>query len=159
MTPPVEFHVRGYERWVSELLPVPGADRVRDHTSPDILNELDAELDWRLRSVIDAGPNAIDARLRELQDESDVERLLEANASSLILVGLAASLITRKRRWLLLSGGVAGFLLQHAVQGWCPPLALFRRMGVRTRHEIETERLALRAARGDLTRWSSNGLT
>ena len=44
---------------------------------------------------------------------------------------------------------VGGFLLQHAVQGWCPPLPIFRRGGVRTQAEIEQERYALKAIRGD----------
>ena len=41
------------------------------------------------------------------------------------------------------------FLLQHALQGWCPPLPLFRRLGVRTAREIARERYALQALRGD----------
>ena len=41
------------------------------------------------------------------------------------------------------------FLLQHALQGWCPPLPLLRRLGVRTQAEIERERYALKAIRGD----------
>ena len=44
---------------------------------------------------------------------------------------------------------VGGFLLQHAVQGWCPPVPVFRRLGVRTQTEIDEERYALKALRGD----------
>ncbi|HET9942578.1 MAG TPA: hypothetical protein VFR05_04515, partial [Terriglobia bacterium] len=40
-------------------------------------------------------------------------------------------------------------LLQHAVQGWCPPVPLFRRLGIRTQREIDEERYALKAMRGD----------
>ncbi|HEV2173318.1 MAG TPA: hypothetical protein VGR71_07115, partial [Nitrospira sp.] len=47
---------------------------------------------------------------------------------------------------------VAGFLLQHAVQGWCPTISLFRRLGVRTTQEIDHERYALKALRGDFSR-------
>jgi hypothetical protein len=39
--------------------------------------------------------------------------------------------------------------MQHALQGWCPPLPLLRRLGVRTQQEIERERYALKALRGD----------
>ena len=49
----------------------------------------------------------------------------------------------------LLPALVTGFLFQHAVQGWCPPVPLFRRMGVRTRPEIDREKFALKALRGD----------
>ena len=43
----------------------------------------------------------------------------------------------------------AGFLLQHAVQGWCRPVPIFRRLGIRTASEIDAERYALRMIRGD----------
>jgi hypothetical protein len=62
-------------------------------------------------------------------------------------VGLAAA--TGSRKWLILPGVVLSFLFQHAVQGWCPPVPVFRRLGVRTREEIDRERYALKALRGD----------
>jgi hypothetical protein len=40
---------------------------------------------------------------------------------------------------------IQGFMLQHVLQGWCPPLPLFRRLGFRTQQEIERERYTLRA--------------
>jgi hypothetical protein len=46
-------------------------------------------------------------------------------------------------------GLVAGFLLQHAVQGWCPALPIVRALGFRTSREIDAERSALKAGRGD----------
>jgi hypothetical protein len=54
------------------------------------------------------------------------------------------------RRWLALPGVVGTFLLQHGLQGWCPPLPLFRLLGVRTKEEIKEERYALRALQGEL---------
>ncbi len=56
------------------------------------------------------------------------------------------------RRFALIPLVVGGFLLQHALQGWCPPLPIFRRLGVRTQSEIERVRHALKAARGDFER-------
>jgi hypothetical protein len=47
---------------------------------------------------------------------------------------------------------VTAFLLQHALQGWCPPVPVFRRLGVRTTAEIDRERYALKALRGDFKR-------
>lgn len=77
-----------------------------------------------------------------------MERYLETNASIIGLttafLGLAVS-----RKWLLLTGTVMGFLMQHAVQGWCPPVPIFRERGVRTRGEIDREMYALKALRGD----------
>ena len=92
-------------------------------------------------------PDRIEDRLAELDREWDMERLLETNASALALLGLGLSLLDR--RFLLLPFVVLAFLLQHALQGWCPPVPLFRRLGVRTQSEIEAERYALKAVRGD----------
>jgi hypothetical protein len=44
---------------------------------------------------------------------------------------------------------VTGFLFQHAVEGWCPPIPVLRRLGFRTAREIDIERVALKALRGD----------
>ena len=49
----------------------------------------------------------------------------------------------------LLPGVVGGFLLQHALSGWCPPVTLLRRLGFRTAGEIHREKYALKALRGD----------
>lgn len=91
---------------------------------------------------------AIDERLKELDAEWDIERTLEANAATAVLVGLALG-ATVDRRWFAFPAVVAAFLLQHALQGWCPPLPVFRRMGIRTSYEIDYERYALKALRGD----------
>jgi hypothetical protein len=40
----------------------------------------------------------------------------------------------------------APFLLQHGLQGWCPPLPVLRRLGVRTQREIDAEKYALMRA-------------
>ena len=41
-------------------------------------------------------------------------------------------------------GVVLPFLFLRAIQGWCPPVTIFRRKGVRTRREIAAEKYALR---------------
>jgi hypothetical protein len=76
-----------------------------------------------------------------------VERVLGANAALLSLTGLVFGFANRKL--LVVPAVVAGFLLLHALQGWSPPVPLFRRLGVRTQAEIEAERYALKALRGD----------
>lgn len=86
--------------------------------------------------------------LRRLGREWDTERVLETNAACLLLLSLGLG-VGRDRRWLWLTGGVAAFLLQHALQGWCPPLPVIRTLGVRTAGEIGVERAALKALRGD----------
>jgi hypothetical protein len=98
-----------------------------------------------------AHPDQIDRRLRELDAEWDVERTLETGSSTLTLTGLVLGTIG-SRKWLLLSLAVQGFFMQHALQGWCPPLPVFRRLGFRTQYEIEQERYDLKAIRGDFGR-------
>jgi|SRR5512139_2095082 hypothetical protein len=93
-------------------------------------------------------PSQIDARLRELDREWDIERAIELNASTLAFAGIVAG-IFHDRRWLALPAAITAFLFQHAVQGWCPPVPVLRKMGFRTVYEIEKERRGLKALRGD----------
>src|SRR5690606_6724036 len=93
-------------------------------------------------------PAEINSRLEALDREWDIERTLEANAATLALTGVLLGAFV-DRRFLALPAVVTAFLLQHALQGWCPPLPFFRRWGVRTTEEINEERFALKALRGD----------
>ena len=122
-------------------------DRVRAHTAPETNARIDDAMRDRLFSYSTAGDADISARIDALDREWDIERYLEVMAPSFALTGVIMGLNNRK--WLLLPIGVLGFLLQHAIEGWCPPLALLRRLGVRTRREIDEERYALKALRGD----------
>lgn len=123
-------------------------DRVREHTDPEVLADLDDSMRDRLFDLSGRDEDAITARIEALDREWDIERYLETLAPSFALTGVALGVLAG-RKWLLLSAAVLGFFLQHALQGWCPPLAVLRRAGVRTRREIEEERYALKALRGD----------
>ncbi len=105
-----------------------------------------------------ANPNEIDSRLEELDREWDIERALETNSSILSLVGLTFG-ITKAKKWLALPLVVQGFLLQHAIEGWCPPLPILRRLGFRTSDEINYERYALKFMRGDFEHINAKALT
>lgn len=126
----------------------PAHDRVRASTAPDVQSDLDAQRLADVADLVGAPSERITRRIEELDAEWDAERVLATNASSLILLGVLLSLV-HSRRWLVVPVVVPAFLLQHAVQGWCPPLGLIRRLGVRTRGEIDAERTALKALRGD----------
>ena len=126
-------------------------DRVPDHTAEHVNERIRRQTEERVARVAAAGPDAIARRLRELDEEWDVERTLEANASTLVAVGSGLALLV-DRRFALVPLVVGSFLLQHALQGWCPPLPVFRRYGFRTQAEIEEERYALKALRGDFER-------
>jgi hypothetical protein len=123
-------------------------DRVRAHTPSHVNARIDDATRDRLFRYAACTDDEISARMEALEHEWDIERYLETLAPSLALTGIAFGLVSG-RKWLLLPGAVLGFLLQHAVQGWCPPLAVLRRMGIRTRREIDEERYALKALRGD----------
>jgi hypothetical protein len=123
-------------------------DRVPRHTSEAINEQIRQQTEENVARYQNASADEIQARLDELDQEWDIERMLEANAATACLVGLTLGTVVN-RKWFLLPGVVAGFLLQHALQGWCPPLPVFRRMGVRTSSEIDYERYALKAIRGD----------
>jgi hypothetical protein len=128
---------------------IPGTDdRVPLHTSDRVNARIRERTLKNLRPYVGASTRRIDARIEQLRREWDIERTLETNASAVALTGLALG-VTVDKRFLLLPALVAGFLFQHAVQGWCPPLPVLRRIGVRTSAEIHEEILALRTLRGD----------
>ena len=130
---------------------IPGTDdRVPRHTSDASNNRILERTLENLRLYVGASPADIEARIAVLRREWDVERTLEANASTLIMAGVALG-VGADRRFFALPALVAGFLFQHAVQGWCPPLPVLRRLGVRTSAEIHAEILALRILRDDFS--------
>ena len=126
-------------------------ERVAKNTAEEINERIRRETAENVAACISSGAPAVDKRLRDLEHEWDIERTLEANAASLALLGLGLGAFV-DRKWFALPAVVCGFLLQHAVQGWCPPVPLFRRLGVRTSTEIDEERYALKSLRGDFQR-------
>jgi hypothetical protein len=126
----------------------PTTSRVSASTAEEINQEIRRQTEESVAACVAAGRGAIDSRIRELDYEWDIERTLEANAASIALVGLGLGTFV-DRRWFALPAVVCGFLLQHAIQGWCPPVPVFRRLGVRTSSEIDQERYALKSLRGD----------
>ena len=125
-------------------------ERVPSHTSQETNADIRERSLRNLRRYVGASKPAINARIAELRREWDIERVLEANASAAVLIGLGLG-VGVDRRYLVLPALVAGFLFQYAIQGWCPPLAMFRKLGVRTSAEIHAEILALRILRDDFT--------
>ena len=124
------------------------ANRVERNTAESVNERIRRETEERVARTAAGGLTAIGDRLAELDREWDIERYLETMAPSLTLAGLTLGL-TVNRKWLLLPIAVQAFFLQHALQGWCPPVPILRRMGFRTQYEIDQERYALKALRGD----------
>ncbi len=124
-------------------------DRVRAHTADHVNERIDSEIEERVKIFATQSADRISQRIEELDAEWSMERLLERNASTLAMAGVVLG-ATVNKKWLWLTGGVLGFLFLHAVQGWCPPVPIMRRMGIRTRGEIDREKYALKILRGDL---------
>jgi hypothetical protein len=130
-------------------------DRVREHT-PAVVN---ARIDRLTRSSADAtaerGRDAVLKRLAELDREWDIDRALMVNfavvggaafALGLLRSRRSAAFGSRRNGLLYLLGAQLGFLFWHGTVGWCPPVSLFRRLGLRTQREIEAERALLSAS-------------
>lgn len=132
--------------------------RVMDNTAVDINRRIRKDTEYRVDDLAAQGTMAIRERLQALEEEWDIERCLETGAAALILSGSVLGLI-KSRLWFLLPFGVGAFLLQHALQGWCPPLPLLRQLGVRTAEEINEERTALKTIRGDFYDVSAHSLS
>jgi len=122
--------------------------RVAQNTSEEINRTIRTQTDADLLRLEGCNKAELSERVEELSREWDVERVLQLNAG--VIAGAGLLLGSRvDRRFLLLPAAVFSFLLQHALQGGCPPLPLFRRFGVRTAQEIERHRYAVKALRGD----------
>jgi hypothetical protein len=124
------------------------SDRVRAHTRQAENVRVDANTQDCLVQHASAGLEDVGRHIDTLEREWDVERYLQMNAGLVSLSGVLLGALV-DRRFLVLPAAVFGFFFQHATQGWCPPLPVFRRTGVRTRREINREKYALKALRGD----------
>lgn len=123
-------------------------DVVRANTAPAVNQKIQQGMRERIIAAANKSPEELTQRIKELEQEWDIERMLEANAAIVSATGLMFSRLFG-RKWLLLPALALPFLFMHATQGWCPPLPVFRRFGVRTRREIDAEIYALRLLRGD----------
>lgn len=105
-------------------------------------------LEARLACLADAGPQAITDRLTQLEREWSAGRMTKAAIGVSIVVGLGLTALAGP--WWLILPAVGGFfLLQYLFsrQSWLG--ATFREMGFRSGADIDQEKFALRALRGD----------
>jgi hypothetical protein len=132
---------------MEHAMTIASVERVPRNTEEEVNRRIQAEIERSVRWHA-ANPQHIARRLCGLDAEWDIERAIEANASTLALAGIVLG-ARGSRSWLLLSALVTAFLMQHALQGWCPPVPVLRRLGFRTAHEMQRERQALKALRCD----------
>ncbi len=122
--------------------------RVEHNGGPKINERIREQISNTIARYETANPRDITYRLAHLDQEWDIERVLELNFSSVVVAGMTLGTVSN-RKWYLLPALAACFMIQHVAQGWCPPLAILRRLGFRTSAEINRERMALKVIRGD----------
>jgi hypothetical protein len=132
----------------------PAGERVRENTAIKKNKKIDQQIVNNIESY-SRNPQLIATRVKELDKEWDIERVLELNMSILSILGISLAVFVNIY-WLILPSIVLLFFIQHAIQGWCPPIPIFRYFKVRTRPEIDREKFALKAIRGDFERISGS---
>ncbi len=123
------------------------AGRVRRLTTEQVNTGILRDTESRI-AYYAAHPEEIGGRLRELDEEWDIERAIEMESAGTVFAGFFLG-VTVSRKWFLLSVFASAMLLLHNLHGTYPLLPIFRRLGFRTAHEIARERYALKALRGD----------
>ena len=109
----------------------PTIEKVERNTAPELNRKFDAQMTESVARYIGADRHIIDLRLKELEKEWNVERMIEVEAPSMIGLGIALGL-TRDRKWFALSAMAASMVILHNLQGWYPMLPLFRRLVLRS---------------------------
>lgn len=131
------------------VLHAPEADRTRANTWADVNRRIDRKSQLVVGWAASSGStDEISQRLALLDHEWNLDRVLEAEAAITGLAGVALA-FTRGKAFFALPAFVSSMLVLHAVHGWYPLLPLLRRLEFRTQDEIDRERFALKAVRGD----------
>lgn len=124
-------------------------DRVRANTWHEVNERLDTQATARIEAAAVEGSD-VSRMISELDGEWDFDRVLETEASLMALIGLTLGVAVH-RRFLALPGFVAAMVLLYGTHGWYPLLPIFRRLNIRSQNEIDREKYALKALRGDFT--------
>jgi hypothetical protein len=120
----------------------PVFDRVRNNSPEKVNREIDDQTKANISYYMQQGEVAVRERIKQLDKEWDVDRMIILWASTVMFSGLLLT-VRNSPKWILLPAIASGFLAYHALKGWCPPVSLFRRLKVRTRKEIDREKYAL----------------
>ena|SRR5688572_10365478 len=112
------------------------------------MEQSDAKIEQNIRFYATQSPDAISQRIEELDRERDLDQTMALYASGIGLGTVLFSFIGG-RKWLVVAGAAMGFLLKHSLHGTSPTVPMLRKLGVRTRGEIDREKYALKILRGD----------
>jgi hypothetical protein len=124
-------------------------NQIRPAACPDGLSDRQRQnIEDRLHRIAFEGHAAIARRLGVLDSEWSAGRVAKVAVAGGILLGLAAAVFV-SMWWLVVPVALGLLLLQYLVSrdGWLT--SALRQLGLRSGAEIEHERFALRALRGD----------
>ena len=132
-------------------------DSVRTHTPDEVNRRIDSQVEACVRHMAEHMDRpAISRYLQKLEGEWDVNRTLMVVAPAVSVLGLALG-ARWGRRWSAVAGVATGLLLHQGLMGFGPLASFTRLLGVRTRREIDLEKFALKALRGDFSRIPHDG--
>jgi hypothetical protein len=123
-------------------------DRIKEHSADIVNSRIEEETELRVRDLARLENDDLNVAVTKLEHEWDVDRALMAFFAAATSTALLLALKKNKKFFRLL-GVQLTFMLNYAVNGWCPPLALFRRLCFRSQKEIDSELYALKTLRGD----------
>ncbi|MCP3097596.1 hypothetical protein LZ198_01760 [Myxococcus sp. K15C18031901] len=133
------------------------ADSARIHTPLMVNRRIDAHVEACVRHMATHADRPEMSRyLQKLEKEWDLNRAVMVGASALGALGLLLG-SRDGGRWRALAGVACGLLVQHAVFGFGPLSGPLRALGIRTRREIDLEKFAIKALRGDFERIPNDG--
>lgn len=131
-------------------------DAVRDHTPGQLNHRIDSAVEKRVACLAALERQDITRRLGQLEKTVDVGRAIDLTAGLVTLLGVGLH-AKQGGRWWLLPLAASAMLVQRALTGSALAVPLFRRLGLRTRSEIDVEKYALKALRGDFSRVPHEG--
>jgi len=105
----------------------------------------------RLHHYACSTPRLLEERLCALDSEWDLDRVTTTIYSLGLLLGLFPAAMAGGWWWAI-PVLFATCLVVHTLAGWSPGMPVVRRFGFRTSREINHERYALKAIRGDFQR-------
>lgn len=132
------------------------SDVVRAHSPAPLNKRIDERVEQCVRDMAQQERPEMSRYLARLDREWDIWRAVSVTAGSACLLGLLLARVDGQG-WRVLSAVSAGLLLHHGLFAWGPLGELVRALGVRTRREIDLEKFAIKALRGDFERVPKEG--